>query len=455
MTMIIKVVKTVFLVGLTLAASFVPPENSSAEERQYSIEIRHAPVSAVATLLGMMSGKNVVIPATQVAPIVASFKSIGLEDALTNILEANELGFVEEEGVIKVMALDQLQELGEDLITKNIDLKYSVAEDVSGQVQELLSDRGSVISDQRTNSITVRDTEVKLKAISSLVDHVDRSDRQVLIEAKIVDATENFSKTLGIQWGFTRQEGSVFVQGLPAIGTGSQGDPSMFNAPITGTPVGGVAVALGAINGILTDMQIAVAEARGDVTILSRPSIVTLNNQQASIRSGIDIFVKPAGDLNVGGTAGAGIQTITSGIEMNVTPQITVDNKIVLQISVTESQPDFGRQVDGIPALLQNTATTRVVLDDGETTVIGGLFQLTKSRAKQSLPVVSRVPFLGHLFKRTNKQKQKSELIVFIRPTIVKEAVTSLPSYGEHLSDYNQTEKKSQRKTSNHKLRGR
>ena len=397
----------------------------------YSVEVRKAPIKDIVRMLAQMDGKNVVIPDNITGEVTASFQSVLLPDALQAILETNNLGAVTKNNVVQIATRETLEKLGEDLVTQTYPLKYAKAPLISAQIQSLLSTRGVVMTDERTNSVTVRDTSVHLQDVETLLANIDKLDKQVLIEAKVVEASADFIRSLGIQWGVTKSGGSVGITGLEKVGAADSTRTLSLDTPATGlsgaSPLSGIALALGSFGGVITDVQLTAAEERGDLNILSRPSIVTLNNQPATIRSGVKFFVKTSGDVVIG-SGSSNLQQIDAGITMTVTPQVTRDAKVSLMIDVTESQPDFSRQVDGIPAIIDNNASTNVFLSDGETTVIGGLFQLQKTHAQKGIPGLMRIPLFGSLFRSNTRGKSKKELLIFIKPTIVKGSAVQLSS---------------------------
>ncbi|MBI2341915.1 MAG: type II and III secretion system protein [Deltaproteobacteria bacterium] len=194
------------------------------------------------------------------------------------------------------------------------------------------------------------------------------------------------------------------------------------------SPTSGVGLLIGSLaGGTSIDVQITAAEQKGDLDIISEPTIVTSNGVSANIRSGETIYVKTTGDITIGGTGssststtgGSGLQEVETGIELTVTPQISVDNFIKLSINTKTSQLDFTRTVDGIPVIIDSNATTSVVVRDGETTIIGGMAKLTGSKTRRNVPLLSRIPLLGNLFKSRAKYRQNKELMIFIKPTIV------------------------------------
>lgn len=401
--------------------------------KPYAIEVRSAPIHDIVRMLAKMEGKNVVVPSGIQQRVTASFAAIELEKAMEAILEANNLGMIDRFGVLRVTTREELEKLGEDLKTRTFNLSFAKAADVKQQVETMVSKRGSVMLDARTNAITVRDTPVYMKDVETLIVNVDRQDEQVLIEARVVEANVEYIRNLGIQWGVTDAGGEFRISGLTAIGTGDATRKLVVNSAAS-SPLAGVALALGPFGGAVFDTQLTAAESEGEVAILSRPSIVTMNNQAATIHSGVKFYVKTNGDVSIGGSGSSGstssnLEEIEAGITMTVTPQITDRSKIHLNIDVTESQPDFANTVDGIPSILDNNAATHVTLANGETTVIGGLFQLQKTRTEKGVPGLHRIPLFGRLFGSKSKGTKKKELVIFITPTIVHKPVSHLDSF--------------------------
>ncbi len=436
---------------------------SLEQTNDYAIEIRDAPLADVVRLLAEMRGKNVVIPPTKPDDMVtAVFPSISLKDALSTVLESKDLGEYTKDDVIRIVSKKELETLGRDLVTTTIPLKYAKAKELKEQLLALISLRGSVLIDDRTNSITLRDTQQFISNITNFISRIDRIDRQVLIEARLVEATSDFSRNLGIQWGFRASTPRFFIDGVPpgvlqpnsaqpsagtsvgssgtsgtsgasgttgtTSGTGlssaNTGQPNYQLATPSGNPLAAVALGFPLGAGEL-DMQLSAGEENGKVSTLSRPTIVTMNNRPATIRSGLKFYVRQPGSVSIAtgssGSAGANsLQQVDAGITMVVTPQLTAEEKINLTINVTESQPDFSKLVDGIPTISDNNASTTVLLEDGETTVIGGMFQLQNSNTDQGIPVLYRIPILGKLFGTSADSKVKKELLIFIRPIIVR-----------------------------------
>ncbi len=191
-------------------------------------------------------------------------------------------------------------------------------------------------------------------------------------------------------------------------------------------PTSGFGILVGNLGGgVDLEAQLTAAEESGDAHIISQPSITTVNNTPAKIRSGLKVYVKTNSTIAVGGSGGSasseesGLQEIDTGIELTVTPQMTASDTIKLKIDAVESEADFSRTVDNIPAVIDNTASTTVLVRDGETTVIGGMMKVNKSSTSQGVPFISSIPILGWLFKNKTKTKTDNELLIFITPRIV------------------------------------
>lgn len=423
---------------------------------QYSVEVRDAPVTDVIRLLVSMNARNVVIPGDLSGTVIASFPEIELDNALKSILESNQLIGTQGSGVLAITTQKTQEALGKDLETTSFNLKYAHVKDVGAQAKALLiGSKGSVLIDDRTNSMTVRANQDQLQSIRTLVNNVDKIDKQVLIEAKVVDASKSFSRNIGIQWGINGSVGPVTIGGLNATGGAQSGRALNVGAPSTDTS-SGISAAMGPFGSTYIDAQISMGENNGTASVLSRPSIVTMNNQPATIQSGIQFYVRTAGSVTIasgtstgagatgapggdplagtgtaspsGASTGSNLQQITTGITLVVTPHITPDNKISLTINVVSSQVGADKVAD-IPTVVNNSATTTVLLENGATTVIGGLAQSNKSKNKRGVPFLSKLPLIGALFGSTSKQNDNRELLIFITPTVIKEAVTHMKGF--------------------------
>lgn len=400
----------------------------TVDDSRYDISFRQASLRETMQFLAWINGINIIIPEGMEGVVNVSFKDIPVSGALNAIIRANDLEYTIEGNVVRIGKADQFRESGEDLKTETFRLRFAPADEMLPKLQRLLSARGSAVSDSRTNSLIIRELLSNIDNIRRFVRDVDIKDAQVLIESKILEASRSFSRSLGIQWGLNKgADGASFrVGGVDAVGQSDSGRNLNTNLFPNVTPTSGVLIG-SLIKGANLDVQILAAEEKGDVYVISDPSIVTSNGQIANIRSGATIYVQGTGSVNIGTTgggtttAGGGtLEEIETGVELKVTPQITIDDFVKLKIEAITSTPDFSRAVQGIPVVVDNTASTTVLVRDGETTVIGGLTRYSDTVRKNQVPYLSRIPLLGNAFKSKQKSLENTELMVFIRPTIIR-----------------------------------
>lgn len=403
---------------------------SSAEV--YDIAFKNASLREVMNFLAAIADINVAMPETTEGTVNVSFRGVTVGDAINAIIKSNLLEYTLEGKVIRIGKGDQFKDSGEDLKTETFRLQYAPAREMESKIKQLLSSRGSVIFDERTNSVVVRELPANIDNVRRLITSVDIKDAQVLIESKIMEVTRNFTRALGLQWGMQKGSTASTLQlgGVKAVGVLDNNNNMNVNMNPVTTPSSGLLIG-SFFKGTNLDFQILAAEKRGDVYVISDPSIVTSNGKSANIRSGATLLVQGSSTVNIGSTTsaagttggsnvGSGLQEIETGVELKVTPQITAGDFVKLEIETTTSTPDFSRAVQGIPIIVDNTARTTVLVKDGETTVIGGLSRYSDNLTKQAVPGLSKIPLLGNLFKSKDRAKENSELVVFIKPTVIR-----------------------------------
>lgn len=404
-------------------SNYAPSSNIYDGGGKVKIALRDAELKEALRFLAKVAGLNIMIPEDITGVVNVNFREVNVLDAINSIIRANELDYAIERDVLRVGKTGQFTNTGEDLKTETVRLKFATAADLVEKVQVLLTERGSVLADERTNSLVVRERLANIDNVKRFLTDVDVRDAQVLIEAKIVEATRDFSRNLGVQWGVNSGANKVNVVGIQAVGQADSGRNLEVNLPAA-NPTSGIGLLIGTLaGGTNIDFQITAAEQKGDAKVISEPSIVTSNGVAARIRSGETLLIKTTGDLNIGSatTSGdTGLHEIETGVELNVTPQISSNGLVKLKIIAATSQPDFSREVEGIPVIIDNTASTEVLVLDGQTTVIGGLFKFTGSDTVRRVPFFSKIPVLGNLFKSRAKAKRNTELMIFIKPTLVK-----------------------------------
>lgn len=407
---------------------YVPPLRKKTA-KNYAIDFRVADLRDVLKMLAKAAGQNILTPEDFQGRVNLSFEDITILDAIRSILKVNNYSYAIENGIMRVGKPDDFKG-GTDLLATTLQLKYAKSKDLVDKVKLLLSDKGSVSAEERLNILSVKDYEANIDSVRRFVDDVDQKDRQVQIEAHIVDATNDFSRSLGVQWGVSGTPDRLTISGGDASGAfkiaSNLATPAHVNLGAA-SPTSAMGFRIGRLPGNTSiDVQLSAAESKGDIHIISRPSVTTINNAPAQIRSGVTIYVKSNSDINVGTSAStstassSNVQAIETGIQLDVTPQITPNEYIKLSIEATESEADFSRTVDGIPAIIDNKATTTVVLKDGETAVIGGLIKRKDTQTRKNVPGFSKIPVAGIFFKHRSKTKTYNELMVFITPRIVK-----------------------------------
>ncbi len=410
-----------------------------------SFDFKDADVRDVLRILSDISGFNMVIARNVEGSVTLKLNNIPWDQALDLVLEDAGLGAVVDGNVLKIAPLKTLLarqqflqqasksvEQFKPLITKQVFINYARAEELQPLVDPILSSRGDMRIDVRTNSVLITDIPARVAQITELLQDLDTRTPQVLIEARIVQATLNFTRELGVQWGFNYKAsaetgnptGATFPSSIAAGGTnvgspfGSNGDSFIVDLPAAvGTGAGGVfGLVLGSITGAYDlDIRLSALENRGDGRVLSSPKILTLDNTPARIEQGVSI---PFLSVSAAGTQ---TQFVDATLRLEVTPQVTNDDRVLMSIKVTDNAPDESLQgANGQPSIRRNEAETQVLSADGETIVIGGIFTRAVTENESSVPWFSRIPLFGFLFQNTSTTDQRRELIVFITPRIVR-----------------------------------
>jgi type IV pilus assembly protein PilQ len=303
----------------------------------------------------------------------------------------------------------------------------------------MLSDRGKIEVDERGNQLIIRDKADNVAQIRELLRRMDRPNRQVNIEARFVEANSSFARRLGIQWG-TNVDASA-TTGFPTgwffpndigisggivprtSGATSGGVPATFYAPEqqsllvdlgASNPVGSIAFALGSISGLVdVDARLSAIAAEGEAKIVSTPRIQALDNEEAVVTQGSRIPYQSASQN------GTNVQFINAALELRVTPHITSDNMIFLDIDLSNDRPDFAISVQGNPGISTKSIQTKVMVADGDTTVLGGVYATTEQFLTNRVPGLGNIPILGYLFKNSERNRTQNEMLVFITPHVV------------------------------------
>jgi type IV pilus secretin PilQ/predicted competence protein len=414
-----------------------------------SLDFQDADLRSVLRALVAQGGLNVVFDNGVQGTIDIVLTDIPWDQALETILRANKLGYVAEGTIIRIAPLTVLAEeesdrrklsearaLSGDLGVRTFSLSYARAQELQPLLtRSVLSPRGQIQVDQRTNTLIVTDLPDRLVTAQNLIMGLDRPEPQVEVEARIVQTTRDFARAIGIQWGLngrmTPELGNTTGLAFPNRGTlgGRTGvetrpvDPRAGPLEMVGNAVNlpaanatsAIGLALGSINGAFNlDVALSALERSGKGRVLSTPRLTTQNNIQAKVQQGIQIPIQTIANNTVTVTFKEAV------LMLQVTPQITAAGTVIMQVSVTNMAADFSREVNGIPPIDTQEAHTQVQVNDGATTVIGGIFVSREQASAERVPFLSRVPLIKWLFKADSVTDESRELLIFITPRILK-----------------------------------
>ena len=406
-----------------------------------SLNFQNVEVRAVLQVIADFTGLNIITSDTVGGSLTLRLKDVPWDQALDIILQAKGLSKRKSGNVVLIapsdelatkekLALEASQQISElePLRTESFQLSYAKASDaqslITNKDQNILSKRGRANSDIRTNTLFVNDTPTKLDEVRKLIAQLDVPVRQVMIEARIVIADDKWGSQLGAKLGFiagSTSNGRNFgvAPELNASAAAARGTLTAPVIPNVNLPVAGAAgtlalSVLNVANGNLLSLELSALESDGRGKVVSNPRIVAPDKKKATITQGTEIPY--ATQASSGGT------TITfkpAILSLEVTPQITPDDKVLMDIDIKKDS--VGQIFAGVPSIDTKTLKTSVLVDNGETVVLGGIFETTTRTDVTKVPLLGDIPFLGNLFKRTQRQQDKTELLIFITPRIIKD----------------------------------
>ena len=394
-----------------------------------SLNLVDADIKQVFRLFHEISGLNFVLDPSVSGRVTIVLDEVPWDQALDLILKNNGLDKVLENNVIRIATTQRLaqeaasrkqlkeaKELEVEPVTITRTLSYAKAVDVQRVIRDsgVLTQRGKVIVDERTNTIIVSDIPKKLDPLDALVSKLDTETPQVMIEARIVETSRDFVQDLGIVWGFTARAdaGKGTQTGLPFPNNASMryglNLPGQGGASQLAFKFGNI------LDSFTLDLALNTLESEGYGRVLSSPKIATQNNEQAEIEQGVRIPIvnTTATEINV--------EFVSASLRMVVTPQITAEGTVILDVEVENNSPDFVNTSGGIPSIRTQRAQTKVLIRDGGTAVIGGIFVVNEGRSEVGVPWFRKIPIFGWLFKQQNITNQNRELLIFITPKIMR-----------------------------------
>lgn len=435
----------------TVAGSASPQAASSKYTGEpISVNLKDVDLRDFFRLIHEISGLNVVLDPAVKGSLTIVLDEVPWDQALDIVLQNNGLDKQLNGNVLRIATHDTLKKEAESVrdlekaqsdaippVTVTRVLSYTKASALTATLKKFMSSRGEILADERSNQLIIRDIPSVIPVIDNLLHQLDRKSQQVEIEARVVSASRSFAQDIGTELGFagsTTHGRSLFFGGQGS----SSGVSTTGNIPsgpgVTATPAGGaaggsglpLAVSLGA--GVPTsglgfshrspnfavDFFITAAEARGVGKLLSKPRVVTQNNQKAVVKQGTQIPIQTTINNTIS------ITFIDAVLKLEVTPQITADGTVFMDVLVENTQIDQGiPRVQGTPALDTQSAETKVLVEDGGTVVIGGIIISSQRVDVTQVPIVGSLPVIGHLFKRTNVNTQSQELLFFLTPRIL------------------------------------
>ena len=433
------------------AISQLPSQTPGGQQRftghPVTLEFEGADLRTVLRTFAEISGLNIVIDQSVQGAVDVSLHEVPWDQALDIILRDHKLGYSVEGTIVRIAPLNVLADeeaqrrkladeraLSGDLEVLTRPLSYAKAGELTALLtRTALSPRGDIQIDPRTNTIIIRDLANRLQSAAQLIDALDRPQPQVEIEARIVTTTRDFARRLGVQWGFNGRvapdlgnttnlafpnQGSLSGRtgGVQGSNQGAITDHASTAVNLGVSPAtSAIGLALGSVNGAFNlDVALTALESSGNGRILSTPRVATQNNVPAEITQGVQIPIQTVANNTV---------TVTfqdAALKLNVTPQITAANTVIMQVQLENSSPDFSRAVQGIPPIDTQRAVTTLLVSDGQTSVIGGIYVSNQQTTNGRTPGLHKIPLLGWLFKRQELTDQSRELLIFITPRIIK-----------------------------------
>ncbi|WP_426116100.1 type IV pilus secretin PilQ [Pseudomonas sp. DSP3-2-2] len=399
-----------------------------------SLNFQDIDVRSVLQLIADFTSLNLVASDTVQGGITLRLQNVPWDQALDLVLKtkgldkrkignvllvapADEIAARERQEMESLKQIAELAPLRRELLQVN----YAKAADIAKLFQSVTSaeakadERGSITVDDRTNNIIAYQTQDRLDELRRIVSQLDIPVRQVMIEARIVEATVGYDKALGVRWGGSSTNGNFTANGGTATSSTTTGQST--SAPYVDLGASGATSGIGIsflTDNTTLDLELSAMEKTGNGEIVSQPKVVTSDKETAKILKGTEI---PYQESSSSGATSVSFKEASLSLE--VTPQITPDNRIIMEVKVTKDEPDYLNMVNGVPPIKKNEVNAKVLVSDGETIVIGGVFSNTQSKTVDKVPFLGDVPYLGRLFRRDVVSEDKTELLVFLTPRIM------------------------------------
>lgn len=393
------------------------PVSVAAPDKPLSLNFQDVEVRAVLQVLADFVGVNLVVSDEVRGNITLRLHEVPWEQALDTVLQSKGLGRRLDGNVLLVAPLGELENAGRPVYGPRqqafLPVSHAQAADIVTLLQPLLEAGpeeepwGAISIDERTNSLITSQQPQRLDTLRRLVGQLDVPVRQVLIEARIVEANVDYERGLGVRWGGSRD-------GRLAPGTGGEDSPTFVDLGIE-RATAGIGFGLIGDSGLL-DLELSAMEKSGNGEIISQPKVLTADKETARILKGSEV---PYQESGANGTTS--ITFREASLSLEVTPRIMPGGEVSMQVKVTKDEPDYLNLQGSVPPIRKNEVNARVRVGDGQTIVIGGVYSTSKSNLVDKVPFFGDVPYVGRLFRRSTVQERKSELLVFLTPRIMND----------------------------------
>ncbi|MFN7960801.1 MAG: type IV pilus secretin PilQ [Thermoanaerobaculia bacterium] len=420
----------------TIATKVFGSRTIGTTERTYygdplTMSMRDADLVETLRSFAALSNLSIVVQPEVKGTVTVELDNVPWDQALEQILKVNKLGYELEGTVMRIAPVSILKQEAEEqqaleaakaaqvpLKTVMRRLSYAKASDVAQLLRSrggLLSQRGSVILDKRTNTLILKELPAFMDTVIAVIDEIDTPEPQVMIEARIVETTKRFSRSLGVNWSFNG-ESSPRLGNTTGLIFPNQGTASGGVNLVTGAQNGFLSLALGnVLNSFKLDVALRAAENEGLIKILSAPKVAVLNNEQANIQSGLQIPIQTVANNTVT------VQFVNATLSLDVTPHVTAEGTVLMDLEIRKREPQLAFAVQGAANAPISTkeARTRVIVRDGGTTVIGGIYKVSSDQGTDKVPGLANIPIIGHLFKNKRRSDENEELLIFITPRVI------------------------------------
>jgi type IV pilus assembly protein PilQ len=418
-------------------------EESGYKGALMSLTLKDADIRDVLRVIAVKAGLNLIIDPGITGKVTCELVKIPWDQALDLILKSNKLGKVLEGNVLRVgnssvlateedehRKLIEAKKLSGPVKVLTRTLSYAKVKTISGILKSQLTKRGKIIIDDRTNTLIISDVKSRVDVMDRMIDTLDTPNLQVNIKARIVETTSNYAKNLGIQWGFNgvsnyyygNQTSLKFPNNFTVAGNSVSSQQGIYG-PLGGYAVNlpapayssGIGVTLGnVLDTFRLDAALTALEHKGKGKILSMPEVTTQDNMKADIIQGKRIPIQTTAYNTVS------VRYVNAALELHVTPHVTAEGTIIMNIEIKNDNADFSNLVNGMPPIVTQSAKTSVLVKDGGTTVIGGIYKVEDSVTNNSVPGLGKLPIIGFLFRGSQRHGNSRELLIFITPRIVR-----------------------------------